>query len=128
MSKDAVCLGMRRLSGLSWGNPATRTEYSRLLAPWDQPDVAVQMASAQSSCALAICAALLIAEVDGLVRAWRGKVACDPLRERRQGRYDALMYLEQLGGARAGAAPAAGDAQGGDRGAENAVTPFNPYQ
>lgn len=96
MSADSICLGMRRLCDLSWGDAHTRTEYSRLLAPWDDRDVAIQMASGQSSCALAICAALLIAEVDGLVRAWRQKPACDPLREGRRGRYDAIMYLEHL--------------------------------
>lgn len=54
------------------------------------------MACAQSCCAIAICAALLIAEVDGLVRGWRGKIACDPLREPRTGCYDAIMFLEHL--------------------------------
>jgi hypothetical protein len=96
MSADAVVLAMGRLAGLSWGNPRTRPEYARLLAPWDPPHVALEMASGQSSCALAICAALLIAEVDGLVLRWRGKPQCDPLREPRAGRYDAIMYIEQL--------------------------------
>lgn len=69
---------------------------SRLLAPWDAEAVAVEMASGQSSCALAVCAMLLMAEVDGLVRAWRGRTACDPLRLPRAGHYDAIMYLETL--------------------------------
>ena len=56
----------------------------------------MQMASEQSSCALTVAAALLIAEVDGMVRGWRGKVACDPLREPRWGQYDGVAYLEQL--------------------------------
>lgn len=96
MSADAVCLAAHRLVGLSWGEPSTRREYSRLLAPWDPEPVAVQMAGEQSSCALAICAALLIAEVDGAVRGWRGQAAIDPLRAPRAGRYDSLPYLEQL--------------------------------
>lgn len=96
MSRDAVCLAARRLAGLSWGDPATRREYSRLLAPWDSPERAEQMASCQSSCALTVMAALLIAEVDGLVRGWRSRLACDPLREPRWGQYDSLPYLEAL--------------------------------
>ena len=96
MSTDAVILAFDRLAGLSWGDPETREAYSRLLAPWDAPEVASQMASAQSGCAVALCAALLIAEVDGLVRGWRGRPACDPLREPRRGHYDAIMYLEHL--------------------------------
>jgi hypothetical protein len=96
MSADAVGLAAHRLVGLSWGDPATRREYSRLLAPWDSEERAVDMASAQSSCALAVMAALLIAEVDGMVRGWRGQIACDPLREPRWQRYDSVPYLEQL--------------------------------
>jgi hypothetical protein len=96
MSTQAILLAMNRLAGLSWGDPATRVEMSRLLAPWDPESVAVDMASGQSNCALSICAGLLIAEVDGLVRSWRGKPQCDPLREPRQGHYDAIMYLEEL--------------------------------
>lgn len=86
----------RSLAGLSWGNPGTRAEMARRLAPHDPPDRAEQMASAQSNCALACCAALFECGVDGLVRAWRGKNACDPLREPRWKRYDGLMFLEQL--------------------------------
>ena len=67
-----------------------------MLAPWDTEAHQEEMACAQSCCAIAICAALLIAEVDGLVRGWRGKIACDPLREPRTGRYDAIMFLEHL--------------------------------
>lgn len=96
MSADAICVAARRMVGLSWGDPATRRECSRLLAPWDSEERAVQMASEQSNCALAVASALLIAEVDGMVRGWRGKVACDPLREPRWGHYDAVAYLEQL--------------------------------
>lgn len=96
MSTDAVILAFDSLVGLSYGDPETRERYSRLLAPWDDPAVAGQMASGQSSCAIALCAALLIAEVDGLVRGWRGRPACDPLREPRKGRYDAIMFLEHL--------------------------------
>lgn len=96
MSQDAIVLGMERLAGLSWGDPETRVEMRRLLAPWDTDAHAEEMASAQSNCAIAVCAALLIAEVDGLVRAWRGKPQCDPLRELRTGHYDAIMYLEHL--------------------------------
>lgn len=99
MSTDAILLAADRVcgpKGRRWSDPAQRDEYSLLLAPWDSPERAVQMAAAQSSCALAICAELLIAEVDGLVRGWRGKPACDPLREPRWERYDAIMYLETL--------------------------------
>lgn len=96
MSSDAIVLAFDSLVGLSYGDPATRERYSRTLAPWDPPGVADQMASGQSGCAVALCAALLIAEVDGLVKGWRGKLACDPLREPRQGHYDAIMYLETL--------------------------------
>ncbi len=96
MSADAVCVAARRLVGLSWGDPATRREYSRLLAPWDTEEHAVAMAGEQSSCALTVAAVLLIAEVDGMVRGWRGKVASDPLREPRWQRYDGVSYLEQL--------------------------------
>jgi len=96
MSADAICVAARRMVGLSWGDPATRREYSRLLAPWDSEERAVAMASEQSSCALTVAAVLLISEVDGMVRGWRGKVACDPLREPRWGHYDAVAYLEQL--------------------------------
>lgn len=96
MSRDAVCLAARRLVNLSWGDPKTRAEYSRLLAPWDSPERAEQMASCQSSCALTVMAALLIAEVDGLVRGWRSRLACDPLREPRWQQYDSLPYLEAL--------------------------------
>jgi hypothetical protein len=95
MSADGVCLAMRRLAGLSWGNPATRVEMGRLLAPWDSPARAEEMASGQSNCAVAVCGGLLIAEVSGLVRAWRGRT-CDPLREPRYGHYDAIMFLEHL--------------------------------
>jgi hypothetical protein len=95
MSSDAICLAAQRLAGLSWGDPRTRVEMSRLLAPWDPKAVAVDMASGQSNCAVAICAALLIARVDGLVTDWRGGT-CDPLREPRHGHYDAIMYLETL--------------------------------
>lgn len=96
MSTDAVILAFDSLVGLSYGDPETREHYSLLLAPWDPPEVAGQMASGQSSCALALCAALLIAEVDGMVRGWRGRPACDPLREPRRGHYDAIMFLETL--------------------------------
>lgn len=96
MSRDAICVAARRLAGLSWGDPKTRAEYSRLLAPWDSPERAEQMASCQSSCALTVMAALLIAEVDGLVRGWRSRLACDPLREPRWGQYDSITYLEHL--------------------------------
>jgi hypothetical protein len=96
MSADSIGLAAHRLVGLSWGDLATRVEYSRLLAPWDSEERAVLMASEQSSCALAVMAILLIAEVDGMVRGWRGKVACDPLREPRWQRYDSVSYLEQL--------------------------------
>lgn len=96
MSTEAVVLAACRLDGLSWGDPSTRTEMSRLLAPWDTPAIAEDMASGQSNCALAICGELLIAEVDGRVRSWRGKAECDPLREPRHERYDAIMYLETL--------------------------------
>ncbi len=96
MSADAIGLAAHRLVGLSWGDEATRRDYSRLLAPWDSEERAVLMASEQSSCALVVAAILLIAEVDGLVRGWRGKIACDPLREPRWQRYDSVAYLEQL--------------------------------
>ena len=86
----------RSLAGLSWSNPGTRDEYSRRLAPHDPLERAEQMASAQSSCALTCCAALFECGVDGLVRSWRGKLACDPLREPRWKQYDGLMFLEQL--------------------------------
>lgn len=96
MSADAIGLAAHRLVDLSWGDPAKRVEYSRLLAPWDSEERAVEMASEQSSCALTVAAILLIAEVDGMVRGWRGRVACDPLREPRWQRYDGVAYLEQL--------------------------------
>lgn len=100
MSTDAIVVAAERLVGLSWGDPACRTEYSRILAPWDPAPVAVQMASGQSSCGLVVCAILLIAEVDGLVRGWRGRTTCDPLRMPRSGQYDAVPYLETLAGQR----------------------------
>jgi hypothetical protein len=96
VSADAIGLAAHRLVGLSWGDEATRRDYSRLLAPWDSEERAVLMAGEQSSCALVVAAVLLIAEVDGMVRGWRGKVACDPLREPRWQRYDSVAYLEQL--------------------------------
>jgi hypothetical protein len=96
MSADAICAAARRLIGLSWGEPATRREYSRLLAPWDPEPVAVQLARDQSSCALTVAAILLIAEVDGMVRGWRKRPVCDPLREPRAGHTDGVAYLEQL--------------------------------
>lgn len=96
MSADSIGLAAHRLVGLSWGDLATRVEYSRLLAPWDSEERAVLMAGEQSSCALAVMAMLLIGEVDGMVRGWRGKVACDPLREPRWQKYDSVAYLEQL--------------------------------
>ena len=61
MSADAIGLAAHRLVDLSWGDPAKRVEYSRLLAPWDSEERAVQMASEQSSCALTVAAILLIA-------------------------------------------------------------------
>lgn len=97
MSTDAVVIAALRLKGLSWGDPATRREYARLLAPWDAEPVAVALAGEQSSCALTVMAALLIAEVDGTVERMgtrRGRV--DPLRVPRAGHYDSLPYLEQL--------------------------------
>jgi hypothetical protein len=96
MSNEAICLAVQRLAGLSWGNPRTRVEMSRLLAPWDPEAVAVEMASGQSNCAVMLCAALLIAQVDGLVRNWRGRPLCNPLTSPRAGHYDAIMYLEHL--------------------------------
>ena len=96
MSADAIWVAARRLVGLSWGDPATRREYSRLLAPWDSEERAEAMAGEQSSCALTVAAALLIAEVDGMVRGWRNLPACDPLRSPRWQRYDGVSYLEQL--------------------------------
>ena len=96
MSTDAVVLAMESLVGLSWGDPETRERFRAVLAPWDTEAHREEMACAQSCCAIAICAALLIAEVDGLVRGWRGKIACDPLREPRTGCYDAIMFLEHL--------------------------------
>lgn len=109
MSADAICVAARRLVDLSWGDPATRREYSRLLAPWDSEGQAIQMASEQSSCALTVAAILLIAEVDGMVRGWRGKTACDPLREPRWQRYDGVAYLEQLARQRRAHRPAGRD-------------------
>jgi hypothetical protein len=105
MSTEAVLLAAHRLidpypNGLSWGNPATRHDMSRMLAPWDSAARAEAMASEQSNCALAVAAALLIAEVDGTVPAWRGRKSIDPLREPRWGHYDSPAYLEQLAIAR----------------------------
>lgn len=96
MSTDAVVLAANRLAGLSWGDRERRREYSLLLAPWDGEERAILMAGTQSSCALALMAAFLIAEIDGTVRRWRGKEICDPLREPRWGHYDSLPYLEHL--------------------------------
>lgn len=86
----------RSLAGLSWGNPATRAEMAQRLAPKDRPDDALAMSSAQSNCAIACCAALYETGVDGLVRGFRGKPACDPLREPRVRQYDAVIYLGVL--------------------------------
>jgi|GEM_PF-5760706 len=86
----------RSLAGLSWGNPATRAEMAQRLAPKDRPDDALAMSGAQSNCAIATCAALYETGVDGLVRGFRGKPACDPLREPRVRRYDAVIYLGVL--------------------------------
>jgi hypothetical protein len=108
VSTDAVVLAMDALVGLSWGDPATRARYRSILAPWDTEAHREEMACAQSSCAVAICAALLIAEVDGIVRGWRGQIACDPLRAPRSGHYDAIMYLEHLSRQRGLYAAAAG--------------------
>jgi len=86
----------RGLAGLSWGNPATRAEMARRLAPKDRPDDALAMSAAQSNCAIACCAALYETGIDGLVRGFRGKPVCDPLREPRVRRYDAVIYLGVL--------------------------------
>lgn len=89
---------IRTYAGLSWGNPATREELARRLAPHDTLDRALQMAGAQSNCALVCAGALYEAGVDGLVRALntRGGRTCDPLREPRWGHYDGVSYLETL--------------------------------
>lgn len=92
----AFCDALATLAGKSWGDPSTREELARRLAPHDPPDRAEQMLSAQSNCAIVTCAALFEAGIDGMVRAWRGKIACDPLREPRWQRYDAIMYAQHL--------------------------------
>lgn len=92
----AFCDAARSLAGLSWGNPATRAQMAQRLAPKDRPDDALAMSAAQSNCAIATCAALYETGIDGLVRGFRGKPACDPLREPRVRRYDAVIYLGVL--------------------------------
>lgn len=93
---QAFCDALATLAGKSWGDPSTREELAHRLAPWDSPERAEEMLSAQSNCAIVVCAGLLEAGVDGLIRAWRGKLACDPLRESRWRQYDAIMYLQEL--------------------------------
>lgn len=96
LTADVFCDAARSLAGLSWGNPAKRAEMAQRLAPKDRPDDALAMSAAQSNCAIATCAALYETGIDGLVRGFRGKPACDPLREPRVSRYDAVIYLGVL--------------------------------
>lgn len=97
MSADACVLAFEAMANLSWGDPATRPTLVARLFPYDLPVHAEDMAGAQSNCATAACAALRIAEVDGFVRGWRKRAACDPLREPYAGHYDAIGYLGTLG-------------------------------
>lgn len=83
-------------AGLSWGNPRTREEMARRLAPHDPYPVALQLSSEQSNCAIMCGAALAEAGVDGRLARWRGRSPCDPLREPRAGHYDSVALLEQL--------------------------------
>lgn len=92
----AFCDAARSLAGLSWGNPAKRAEMAQRLAPKDRPDDALAMSGGQSNCAIATCAALYETGIDGLVRGFRGKPVCDPLREPRVRQYDGVIYLGVL--------------------------------
>lgn len=83
-------------AGLSWGNPRTREEMARRLAPHDPYPVALQMAAEQSNCAIMCGAALAEAGIDGTLARWRGRSPCDPLRSPRAGHYDSVALLEQL--------------------------------